>query len=95
LDPVPLGLTFLTQAAVSESARQYAEAAVARQHKPSVCWISRGGEFWDIVALPFLGGARLGGKALDDLIVVEFAQMVSGPMRRKMFADMGAEVIKD
>jgi hypothetical protein len=49
--------------------------------------ISRGGEFWVIVALPFLGGARLAGKALDDLIVVEFAQMVSGPMCGKMFAD--------
>jgi crotonobetainyl-CoA:carnitine CoA-transferase CaiB-like acyl-CoA transferase len=36
----------------------------------------------------------LAGKALDDLIVVEFAQMVSGPMRGKMFSDMGAEVIK-
>jgi hypothetical protein len=40
------------------------------------------------------GGARLAGKALDDLIVIEFAQMVSGPMCGKMFADMGAEVIK-
>jgi crotonobetainyl-CoA:carnitine CoA-transferase CaiB-like acyl-CoA transferase len=36
----------------------------------------------------------LSGKALDDLVVVEFAQMVSGPMCGKMFADMGAEVIK-
>jgi len=36
----------------------------------------------------------LGNKALDDLVVVEFAQMVSGPMCGKMFADMGAEVIK-
>ena len=50
--------------------------------------ISRGGEFWVIVALPFLGGACVGGRALDDLIVVEFAQMVSGPMCGKMFADM-------
>ncbi len=33
-------------------------------------------------------------QALDDLVVVEFAQMVSGPMCGKMFADMGAEVIK-
>jgi crotonobetainyl-CoA:carnitine CoA-transferase CaiB-like acyl-CoA transferase len=33
-------------------------------------------------------------KALDDLKVIEFAQMVSGPMCGKMFADMGAEVIK-
>jgi crotonobetainyl-CoA:carnitine CoA-transferase CaiB-like acyl-CoA transferase len=30
----------------------------------------------------------------NDLIVVEFAQMVSGPMCGKMFADLGAEVIK-
>jgi crotonobetainyl-CoA:carnitine CoA-transferase CaiB-like acyl-CoA transferase len=36
----------------------------------------------------------LTAKALDDLIVIEFAQMVSGPMCGKMFADMGAEVIK-
>src|ERR1700676_2838384 len=57
-------------------------------------WISRGGQFWVIVAVPCLGGARLAGKALDDLIVVEFAQMVSGPMCGKMFADMGAAVIK-
>ena len=34
------------------------------------------------------------GRALNDLKVVEFAQMVSGPMCGKMFADMGAEVIK-
>jgi len=34
------------------------------------------------------------GLALDDLIVLEFAEMVSGPMCGKMFADMGAEVIK-
>jgi crotonobetainyl-CoA:carnitine CoA-transferase CaiB-like acyl-CoA transferase len=33
-------------------------------------------------------------KALDDLRVVEFAEMVSGPLCGKMFADMGAEVIK-
>jgi len=33
-------------------------------------------------------------RALDDLVVVEFAQKVSGPMCGKMFADMGAEVIK-
>ena len=32
--------------------------------------------------------------ALDDLKVVEYATMVSGPMCGKMFADMGAEVIK-
>jgi crotonobetainyl-CoA:carnitine CoA-transferase CaiB-like acyl-CoA transferase len=36
----------------------------------------------------------LSNRALDDLVVVEFAQMVSGPMCGKMFADMGAEVIK-
>jgi len=36
----------------------------------------------------------LPGRALNDLKVVEFAQMVSGPMCGKMFADMGAEVIK-
>jgi crotonobetainyl-CoA:carnitine CoA-transferase CaiB-like acyl-CoA transferase len=34
------------------------------------------------------------GAALDDLKVVEFAEMVSGPMCGKLFADMGAEVIK-
>lgn len=33
-------------------------------------------------------------RALDDLKVVEFAEMVSGPMCGKMFADMGAEVVK-
>ena len=33
-------------------------------------------------------------QALDDLRVIEFAEMVSGPMCGKMFADMGAEVIK-
>ena len=36
----------------------------------------------------------MSNKALDDLVVIEFAQMVSGPMCGKMFADMGAEVIK-
>jgi crotonobetainyl-CoA:carnitine CoA-transferase CaiB-like acyl-CoA transferase len=36
----------------------------------------------------------LANRALDDLVVVEFAQMVSGPMCGKLFADMGAEVIK-
>ncbi len=36
----------------------------------------------------------MGNRALDDLVVVEFAQMVSGPMCGKMFADMGAEVVK-
>jgi crotonobetainyl-CoA:carnitine CoA-transferase CaiB-like acyl-CoA transferase len=36
----------------------------------------------------------LANRALDDLVVVEFAQMVSGPMCGKMFADMGAEVVK-
>ncbi|HUY27771.1 MAG TPA: CoA transferase [Candidatus Binataceae bacterium] len=33
-------------------------------------------------------------KPLDDLRVIEFAEMVSGPMCGKLFADMGAEVIK-
>ncbi len=36
----------------------------------------------------------MANRALDDLVVVEFAQKVSGPMCGKMFADMGAEVIK-
>jgi crotonobetainyl-CoA:carnitine CoA-transferase CaiB-like acyl-CoA transferase len=36
----------------------------------------------------------LASRALDNLKVVEYAQMVSGPMCGKMFADMGAEVIK-
>ncbi len=36
----------------------------------------------------------MANRALDDLTVIEFAQMVSGPMCGKMFADMGAEVIK-
>jgi crotonobetainyl-CoA:carnitine CoA-transferase CaiB-like acyl-CoA transferase len=33
-------------------------------------------------------------KALDDVRVIEYAEMMSGPMCGKMFADMGAEVIK-
>ncbi len=33
-------------------------------------------------------------KALDDIRVVELAEMVSGPMCGKLFADMGAEVVK-
>ena len=33
-------------------------------------------------------------RALADLRVVEYAEMVSGPMCGKLFADMGAEVIK-
>jgi crotonobetainyl-CoA:carnitine CoA-transferase CaiB-like acyl-CoA transferase len=33
-------------------------------------------------------------RALDDLTVIEYAEMVSGPMCAKMFADMGARVIK-
>lgn len=37
---------------------------------------------------------HVAGAALDDLKVVEFAEMVSGPMCGKLFADMGAEVIK-
>jgi crotonobetainyl-CoA:carnitine CoA-transferase CaiB-like acyl-CoA transferase len=36
----------------------------------------------------------LAAAALDDLKVVEYATMVSGPMCGKLFADMGAEVIK-
>jgi crotonobetainyl-CoA:carnitine CoA-transferase CaiB-like acyl-CoA transferase len=32
--------------------------------------------------------------ALDDLRVIEYAEMVSGPVCGKMFSDMGAEVIK-
>src|SRR5580698_11016235 len=40
------------------------------------------------------GGAHLQNRALSDLRVVEYAEMVSGPMCGKMFADMGAEVIK-
>lgn len=38
--------------------------------------------------------ASLPARALDDLRVIEFAEMVSGPMCAKMMADMGAEVIK-
>jgi crotonobetainyl-CoA:carnitine CoA-transferase CaiB-like acyl-CoA transferase len=34
------------------------------------------------------------GAALHDLKVLEYAEMVSGPMCGKLFADMGAEVIK-
>ncbi|MBV8774433.1 MAG: CoA transferase [Deltaproteobacteria bacterium] len=33
-------------------------------------------------------------KALDDIRVVEYAEMMSGPMCGKMLSDMGAEVIK-
>ncbi|MGH8010967.1 MAG: CaiB/BaiF CoA transferase family protein [Candidatus Binataceae bacterium] len=36
----------------------------------------------------------MGKRALDDLKVLEFAQMVSGPACGKMFADMGADVLK-
>jgi len=36
----------------------------------------------------------LQNRALADLRVVEYAEMVSGPMCGKLFADMGAEVIK-
>jgi len=43
----------------------------------TVGWISRGGEIWVIVAPPSSGGASLSGKALDDLIVIQFAQMVA------------------
>jgi len=41
-----------------------------------------------------MGAATLPARALDDLQVIEFAEMVSGPMCGKMLADMGAEVIK-
>ncbi len=34
------------------------------------------------------------GGALDDISVIEYAEMVSGPFCGKMFADMGANVIK-
>ena len=33
-------------------------------------------------------------KALDDLTVIEYAEMVSGQICGKMFSDLGAEVIK-
>jgi CoA:oxalate CoA-transferase len=33
-------------------------------------------------------------RALDDIRVIEYAEMVSGPICGKMFADLGAEVIK-
>src|SRR5438128_11578676 len=33
-------------------------------------------------------------RALDDIRVVEYAEMMSGPMCGKMLSDMGAEVIK-
>ena len=33
-------------------------------------------------------------QALDDLKIIEYADMLSGPMCGKMFAGMGAEVIK-
>ena len=33
-------------------------------------------------------------RALDDIRVIEYAEMVSGPICGKMFSDMGAEVIK-
>jgi crotonobetainyl-CoA:carnitine CoA-transferase CaiB-like acyl-CoA transferase len=36
----------------------------------------------------------LAGRALEDLTIIEYAEMVSGPMCGKMFADMGARVIK-
>ncbi|MGH7932916.1 MAG: CaiB/BaiF CoA transferase family protein [Candidatus Binataceae bacterium] len=36
----------------------------------------------------------MANRALDDLKVIEYAQMVSGPICGKLFADMGAEVIK-
>ncbi len=36
----------------------------------------------------------MNARALHDLKVIEYAEMVSGPFCGKMFADMGAEVIK-
>jgi crotonobetainyl-CoA:carnitine CoA-transferase CaiB-like acyl-CoA transferase len=33
-------------------------------------------------------------KALDDITVIEYAEMVSGPICGKLFSDMGADVIK-
>ena len=36
----------------------------------------------------------MAGPALDDLTIIEYAEMVSGPMCGKMFADMGGKVIK-
>jgi crotonobetainyl-CoA:carnitine CoA-transferase CaiB-like acyl-CoA transferase len=41
-----------------------------------------------------MGEQMSASRALDDLRVIEFAEMVSGPMCGKMLADMGAEVIK-
>src|SRR6516164_6390944 len=32
--------------------------------------------------------------ALDDIRIIEYAEMVSGPICSKMFSDLGAEVIK-
>src|SRR5260370_24944551 len=42
----------------------------------------------------FQGATNVGNRALSNLRVIEYAEMVSGPMCGKMFADMGAEVIK-
>src|SRR5580698_9004977 len=57
--------------------------------------ISRRAGLWAIVPFPARAErCGLANRALDDLVVVEFAQMVSGPMCGKLFADMGAEVIK-
>src|SRR6266853_4143559 len=42
----------------------------------------------------FQGATNVANRALNDLRVIEYAEMVSGPMCGKMFADMGAEVIK-
>src|SRR6516165_3796926 len=56
--------------------------------------ISRLRKLWAIVCVLGRWRCALGNRALDDLVVIEFAQMVSGPMCGKMFADMGAEVIK-
>jgi crotonobetainyl-CoA:carnitine CoA-transferase CaiB-like acyl-CoA transferase len=44
--------------------------------------------------MPCEGVVILASRALDDLKVVEYAEIVSGPMCNKMFADMGAEVLR-
>src|ERR1700675_4160212 len=42
----------------------------------------------------FQGATNVANRALGDLRGIEYAEMVSGPMCGKMFADMGAAVIK-
>jgi CoA:oxalate CoA-transferase len=46
------------------------------------------------VTIEIPGGEAAMKKALDDIKVIEYAAMVSGPICGKMFSDMGAEVIK-